>query len=127
MIPYKNYEPPMKTLQNLMETLQNLSMPYENLTKALSKLTKSSKTFECFYCISRGAKRHGEKFECFTVYYAARSAAAKILSVSVCIWDGPVFIALSLCEEILAFLLRGPRWIERLVALVVRVGGFHPE
>ena len=36
-------------------------------------------------------------------------------------------IALSLCEEILAFLLRGPRWIERLVALVVRVGGFHPE
>ena len=36
-------------------------------------------------------------------------------------------IALSLCEEILAFLLRVPRWIQRLVALAVQRFAVGPQ
>jgi len=86
----ENQWKPMKTYGKRMKTHENLWQTYEN-TKVwvvllyITRREAPRRKNEWGYCVLRGAKRHGEKMSGFTVYYAVRSAAAKILMVSLCI------------------------------------------
>ena len=64
-------------METYSKRMKNLWQNYWKPMKNYDKPTKTRK-FEWFYCILRGAKRRGEKMSGFTVYYAVRSAAAKI-------------------------------------------------
>jgi hypothetical protein len=68
----KPYEKHIQTYENHMATL---CIPMKTIWNPYGK----------FYCILCGAKRRGERLSVFTVYYAARSAAAKYWVVLLCI------------------------------------------
>ena len=60
-----------------MHTYENHMKPLWEVLLYIMRREAPRQNIEWFYCALRGAKRRGGILSGFTVYYAARSAAAK--------------------------------------------------